>query len=99
LIGNLRRTALFLLLLGRAACSSVAANAQNLVLAGGSVYKSPDATPLSDAVVVTSNGVITAIRQPYGGEVQTQKMRALSIAPERSSSPVSGTVTSISHGA
>jgi imidazolonepropionase-like amidohydrolase len=61
LTGNLRSAALFLFLLGAAACSSVAANAQNLVLAGGSVIKSPDADPIADAVVVTSNGVITAI--------------------------------------
>ena len=61
LIGNLRRTALFLFLLGAAASSSVAANAQNLVLAGGSVYTSPEAAPLADAVVVMSNGVITAV--------------------------------------
>lgn len=58
---NLRRAALFLFLLGLAAYSSVAANAQNLVLAGGSVIKSPDADPIADTVVVTSNGVITAI--------------------------------------
>ena len=38
-----------------------AADAQTLVLKGGSVYASPDAAPLSDAVVVTSAGVITAI--------------------------------------
>jgi imidazolonepropionase-like amidohydrolase len=61
LIGNLRRAARFLFLLGAAASSCVAANAQTLVLAGGSVYKSPDAAPLADAVVVTSDGVITAI--------------------------------------
>ena len=35
--------------------------AQTLALVGGSVYASPDAAPLADAVVVTSNGVITAI--------------------------------------
>jgi len=28
---------------------------------GGSVYASPDATPLADAVVVATNGVITAV--------------------------------------
>lgn len=61
LIGNLRHAARFLFLLGAAASFGVAANAQNLVLAGGSVYNSPDAAPLADAVVVTSNGVITAI--------------------------------------
>ncbi len=61
LIGNLRRTALFLFLFGLAISSGVAANAQTLVLTGGNVIKSPDATPLADAVVITSNGVITAI--------------------------------------
>jgi imidazolonepropionase-like amidohydrolase len=61
LIGNLRRTALFLVLFGLAISSGVAANAQTLVLTGGNVIKSPDAAPLADAVVLTSNGVITAI--------------------------------------
>lgn len=37
------------------------AQAQNLVLKGGSVYASPEATPINDAVVVTSAGVITAV--------------------------------------
>jgi Amidohydrolase family len=37
------------------------ANAQTLALVGGKVYASPDAAPLDDAVVVTANGVITAI--------------------------------------
>jgi imidazolonepropionase-like amidohydrolase len=59
-IGNLLRTVLFFFLLS-APCFSVAANAQTLVLAGGNVYPSPDAAPLADAVVLTSNGVITAI--------------------------------------
>ena len=61
LIGKLRRIALLLFLFGSATCFSAAANAQNLALVGGSVYKSPDAAPLADAVVLTSNGVITAI--------------------------------------
>jgi imidazolonepropionase-like amidohydrolase len=61
LIGNLRRTTLFLVLFGLAISSGVTANAQTLVLTGGNVIKSPDAAPLADAVVVTSNGVITAI--------------------------------------
>jgi len=71
LTGNLRRAARFLFLLGAAASFSLAANAQNLVLAGGSVYKSPDAAPLADAVVVTSDGVITAIGNR--SEVQNPK--------------------------
>lgn len=42
--------------------------AQTLVLKGGTVYASPDATPISDAVIVTSAGVITAVGR--AGEVQ-----------------------------
>jgi imidazolonepropionase-like amidohydrolase len=61
LIRNLRRAAFFLFLFGLAISSGVAANAQTLVLTGGNVIKSPDAAPLADAVVLTSNGVITAI--------------------------------------
>jgi imidazolonepropionase-like amidohydrolase len=61
MIGNLFRTALFLLLLGPATTLGGAANAQTLVLAGGTLYPSPDAPPLADVVVLTSNGVITAI--------------------------------------
>src|SRR5215472_4868204 len=37
------------------------ANGETLVLRGGTVYASPDAAPLMDAVVVTSNGVIEAV--------------------------------------
>jgi imidazolonepropionase-like amidohydrolase len=59
MIGNWLRVALFLL--GGYGCLSVTASAQTLVLLGGSVYASPDAAPLSDAVVVISSGVITAI--------------------------------------
>ena len=54
-------TALFFFLLGSAACFSLAANAQTLVLLGGTAYSSPDAAPLLDAVVLASDGVITAI--------------------------------------
>ena len=61
MIGNLLRTALFLCLLAATAGTGATANAQTLALAGGKVYASPDATPLDDAVVVTTNGVITAI--------------------------------------
>ena len=71
MIGNLRRTALFLFLFGLVISSGVAANAQTLVLTGGNVIKSPDAAPLADAVVVTSNGVITAIGRR--SEVQIPK--------------------------
>jgi imidazolonepropionase-like amidohydrolase len=45
-----------------------AASAQTLVLKGGSVYASPEASPISDAVVVMSSGVITAVGRT--GEVQ-----------------------------
>jgi imidazolonepropionase-like amidohydrolase len=61
MIGNLLRTALFCFLLGGSACLNAVASAQTLVLLGGSVYASPDAAPLADAVVVISGGVITAI--------------------------------------
>jgi imidazolonepropionase-like amidohydrolase len=59
MIGNWLRIALFLL--GGYGCFSATASAQTLVLLGGSVYASPDAAPLLDAVVVISSGVITAI--------------------------------------
>jgi imidazolonepropionase-like amidohydrolase len=60
MVANPFRVAL-LLLLGGAACSHATAHAETLALVGGSVYASPDAAPLPDAVVVTSGGVITAI--------------------------------------
>ena len=44
------------------------AEAQTLVLKGGTVYASPEATPISDSVIVTSAGVITAVGR--AGEVQ-----------------------------
>lgn len=47
---------------------SSGAEAQTLVLKGGSVYASPEATPISDAVIVTSAGVITALGR--SGEIQ-----------------------------
>lgn len=56
---NLLRAALAFVLFAALACSGAAA--QTLVLVGGSVYASPDAAPLPDAVIVASNGVITAI--------------------------------------
>src|ERR1700704_2543776 len=56
MIVNWLRVALFFFLF-----CGVTANAQTLALVGGSVYASPDATPLPDAVVVTSGGAITAI--------------------------------------
>jgi imidazolonepropionase-like amidohydrolase len=57
----LLRAVLFSLLIGSAASYAVAVNAQTLVLAGGQLYSSPDADPLADAVVLISNGLITAI--------------------------------------
>jgi imidazolonepropionase-like amidohydrolase len=62
MIGKLFRTALFFL------GFSVAAHAQTLVLVGGTVYPSPDAAPLPDAVVVVTGGAITAIG--HRGDVQ-----------------------------
>ena len=62
MIGNLLRSVVFFVLLGAAAFSCAAAQTQTLVLLGGNVYPSPDAAPLPDAVVLTSGGVITAIR-------------------------------------
>jgi imidazolonepropionase-like amidohydrolase len=59
MIGNLLRAALFLFVLAWTACTG--ANAQTLALVGGNVYASPDVAPLPDAVIVASNGVITAI--------------------------------------
>ena len=57
--GNLLRAALALFLLAGTACTGAAA--QTLALVGCGVYASPDAALLPDAVVVASNGVITAI--------------------------------------
>src|SRR5882757_5841609 len=56
MIGNLLRAALFLFLM---TCAT--ANAQTVALTGGSVYASPEAAPLADAVIIATNGVITAI--------------------------------------
>ncbi len=61
MIGNWLRAALFLLFFSVPACFSIPAYAQTLALVGGSVYASPDAAPLSDAVILTSGGIITAI--------------------------------------
>ena len=48
-----------------------ATGAETLALVGGSVYASPDAAPLADAVVVASGGVISAIGS--ANEVQIPK--------------------------
>ena len=57
MIGNLLRAALFCFALA----FSAAAGAQTLALVGGRVYATPDAAPLVEAVVVATDGVITAI--------------------------------------
>src|ERR1700751_94686 len=62
MLGNLFRITLFLL------GFSAAAHAQTLALVGGTVYASPDAAPLPDAVVVVTDGSITAIG--HRGDVQ-----------------------------
>jgi len=54
------RSALFLGVLGSVVWFG-AARAETLVLRGGTVYASPDAAPISNAVVVTSDGVISAV--------------------------------------
>ena len=59
--GKLVRIALCFFVLIGATSASAPASAQTLALVGGNVYASPDATALADAVVITSNGVITAI--------------------------------------
>jgi imidazolonepropionase-like amidohydrolase len=64
MIGNLLRTVLFHCLLAATAGIGATANAQTLALVGGKIYASPEAMPLDDAVVVTSNGVIAAIGSP-----------------------------------
>jgi imidazolonepropionase-like amidohydrolase len=61
LFGNWLRAALSLSLFASAVASTTAASAQTLVLRGGSVYAFTDAAPLPDAVIVISNGVISAV--------------------------------------
>ena len=65
--GTWLRTALLLGLLGSAAVPA-AADAETVVLRGGSVYASSDAAPLSDAVVVMTDGVISAVGK--SGEIR-----------------------------
>jgi imidazolonepropionase-like amidohydrolase len=56
------RTAFFLLFfLVLAAFPTAADNSQTLALVGATLYSSPTAPPLHDAVVLTSGGVITAV--------------------------------------
>jgi imidazolonepropionase-like amidohydrolase len=68
MIRNWYRAALLTSLVASALCCSVAARADTLVLKGGSLYASPDAAMVPDAVVVVSDGVISAIGK--SGEVQ-----------------------------
>jgi imidazolonepropionase-like amidohydrolase len=65
--GTWLRAALFVGLVGSAVVS-VAAHAETVVLRGGSLYASPDAAPLPDAVVVMTDGVISAVGK--AGDVQ-----------------------------
>jgi imidazolonepropionase-like amidohydrolase len=58
MIRSLFRVALFVVLIGET-CAT--ANAQTVALTGGTVYASPEAAPLADAVIIATNGVITAI--------------------------------------
>jgi imidazolonepropionase-like amidohydrolase len=60
MIGNRLRMMLVVALVG-SAVASVAARAETLVLKGGSVYVSPEADPLPDAVIVATDGVISAV--------------------------------------
>ncbi|CAN7396174.1 amidohydrolase family protein [Bradyrhizobium sp. LjRoot220] len=66
--GTWLRAAFFCFLLGQAACFGAPATAETLALVGGRVHASPDAAPLVDAVVVATDGVITAI----GGRSELQ---------------------------
>jgi imidazolonepropionase-like amidohydrolase len=61
MIANLLRTVLFHGLLAAGVGIGAAANAETLALVGGKVYASPEAAALDDAVVVATDGVITAI--------------------------------------
>lgn len=58
MMSHLLRALLFGLL---AAGVSTSVSAQTVALTGGSVYASPEAVPLADAVIIATNGVITAI--------------------------------------
>lgn len=58
MIRCLFRAALFVVLISET-CAT--ANAQTVALTGGTVYASPEAAPLTDAVIIATNGVITAI--------------------------------------
>jgi imidazolonepropionase-like amidohydrolase len=68
MISNWLGAAAFLGLACFAVLPTAPACAQTLVLRGGTLYASPDAAPLADAVVVASAGAISAIGK--AGEVQ-----------------------------
>ena len=74
MIGNLLRAALLSSFLSRPRASASPQTRRALALVGGTVYASPDAAPLADAVVVASDGVITAIGSR--SEVRFPAMRA-----------------------
>src|SRR3954471_12688039 len=61
MIANLLRTVFFHGLLAAGVGIGAAANAETIALVGGKVYASPEAAALDDAVVVATDGVITAI--------------------------------------
>jgi imidazolonepropionase-like amidohydrolase len=61
--------AFFSLVMGLGAGSCIAQEERALALVGGTVYASPTAPPLSDAVVVVSRGAITAIGNRSGVQV------------------------------
>jgi len=61
MIRNWCRAALLLLVICPATCVSTAAKAETIALKGGNLYASPDAAMVPDAVVVVTEGVITAV--------------------------------------
>src|SRR5215469_13161808 len=60
MIGNWLRMMFVVALVG-SAVAGVAARAETLVLRGGSVYASPEADPLPGAMIVATDGVISAV--------------------------------------
>jgi imidazolonepropionase-like amidohydrolase len=71
MIVDLLRAAVLVGLFASATGPSHTASAETLALVGGNVYASPDAAPLSGAVIVASDGVINAIGS--ANEVQIPK--------------------------
>src|ERR1700752_2576777 len=49
--------------------TAIGAHAQTLVLKGGSVYASPQASPISDAVIVISGGAIATVGRAGEGSI------------------------------